>query len=55
MEKPYYAPNEEPIQIKDSAQLRRSEERDKKIKYAKKLGEHMLKKEETKAVMHIIY
>ena len=39
MEKPYYTPNEEPILSKDSEQLRRSVERDKQIKYAKKLGE----------------
>lgn len=39
---PYYAPKEEPMQAKDSAQLRKIEERDKQIKYAKKLGENML-------------
>jgi hypothetical protein len=36
---PYYAPKEEPLHAKDSAQLRKIEERDKQIKYAKKLGE----------------
>ena len=39
MGEPYYAPKEEPLHAKDSAQLRKIEERDKQIKYAKKLGE----------------
>ena len=38
---PYYAPKEEPLHAKDSAQLRKIEERDKQMKYAKKLGESM--------------
>ena len=38
---PYYAPKEEPNEAKDSAQLRKLEERDKRIKYAKKLGKPM--------------
>lgn len=38
MGEPYYAPKEEPLHAKDSAQLRKIEERDKQIKYAKKLG-----------------
>ena len=39
MGEPYYAPKEEPLYAKDSAQLRKIEERDKQTKYAKKLGE----------------
>ena len=39
MGEPYYAPKEESLHAKDSAQLRKLEERDKQIKYAKKLGE----------------
>ena len=35
---PYYAPKEEAIEAKDSAQRRKLEERDKQIKYARKLG-----------------
>ena len=38
---PYYAPKEEPNEAKDSVQLRKLEERDKQIKYAKKLGKPM--------------
>ena len=41
---PYHAPKEEPIQAKDLAQLRKIEERDKQIKYAKKLGESVKNK-----------
>lgn len=39
MGEPYYAPKEEPLHAKNSAQLRKIEERDKQTKYAKKLGE----------------
>ena len=37
-EQPYYAAKEEPLREKDSEVMRKLEEREKKVKYAMKLG-----------------
>ena len=54
MGEPYYAPKEEPLHAKDSAQLRKIEERDKQIKYAKKLGESV-KSDDRSTPLHNYY